>query len=319
MSNETQILQYLADTYKIREIVEDFAPLNPEESGVSVSTLAPWALTSISVNTGIGEDEVKKTLEGLKSFNLKNVESGNRTMTLVETTVSLEEKTEGHKIESDLPLPIRKLMNLHVFQFVQQKYEETGKPVKIEDAIFDLKNSLFLPDDFMPEHLMGMVEGEPDFSEEEVRKSYSVLNGVTSLYFFQENKSGGFGRIRYLCPAASGRIENAPSNEKLREIISSSFSSIQTQKSYVDFVNSRLIKNVIFNLEQKNSRELKRPMFDPRKIKVLEEMGIVERDGEVSSVKNSIAVDYLKELYAKAKSAGQELAENWLSSDGNVI
>lgn len=319
MSSETVILQYLADTHSIREISENFPPLNPEEEGVSQSMLAPWSLEAISANTGVDTGEVRKVLEKHGDFSFREVKGENLAVTLAETQKILEPSKKEYSLEAGETFSVSSMMNLHVLQFVQEKCSETGRPVKIEDAIFDLKNSLFLPDDFMPEHLMGMVEGEASFIGDEVRRAYSIKEGVASLYFYQESKSTGFGRIRFLYAASSGSFNKVPPNGKIREIISASFSSIQNEKSYLDFVNSRLIKNVIFNIEQKNTRELKRPMFDPRKIKVLDEMGLVERTGETASIKEGITLDSLKEIYSNAKTAGQELAKIWLASKIKVM
>ncbi len=319
MNSETIILQYMADTFPLRKVYENFSPLDPDEKGVSQSVLAPWSLRAISANTGVETDEVRRILEEKGDFRFREVKSENLSITIAETNNELASNKIPISMETGESLSVSSLMNLHVLQFVQEKSSETGRPVKIEDAIFDLKNSLFLPDDFMPEHLMGMVEGEASFNEDEVRKAYAIKEGLTSIYFYQESKETGFGRIRFLYPAASGSFNNVPSNEKVRELIGTSFSSIQGEKSYLDFVNSRLIKNVIFNIEQKKTKELKRPIFDPRKIKTLEEMGLVERNGDSASIKEEITLETLKEIYSNAKTAGQEMAKKWLSTKIKVI
>lgn len=318
MSSESLIIQYLTDTFPIRELIETFPPLNADEANVSQSVLAPWSIDSVSANTGVPVNEVIQIILELDGFNLLEVNRGTSDLTVAQTNRKPVVDGSGYKPARVNFMTVSRLMNLHILQFLESRVLGTNLPVKIEDAIFDLKNALFLPDDFMPEHLMGMVEGEPDFSEEEMRESYSIADSCRSIYFFQETKSGGFGRIRYLYPAASGKPINVPSNEKIRELISGSFNSIQENKSYLDFINSRLIKTVIFNIEQKNTRELKRPFFNPGKIKVLEDMGLVEWNGETPSIKSSVTLSSLKDIYSGSKAAGQKLAVDWLTSEVGV-
>ncbi len=318
MSNEELISKYLADTFSIREVAEAFEPLDQEEEGTSRSILAPWSIQSISWNTGATEDEVKAFLQSNDSFSLSEVNMDGITATVARTVETLVPDKSSISMEAGANLSVSKLMNLHALQFLKSKISEKDCPVKIEDAIFDLKNTVFLPDDFMPEHLMGMVEGDADFTQEEIREEYEIVEGLSSIYFFQEQKKNGPGRIRYLYPALSGAIDGAPTNEKIRELIGNSFSSIQAEESYIDFVNSRLIKTIIFNMEQKGNRELKRPIFNPGKIKILEGMGLVETEGDKAFVKGSVSVDRLKEIYSKAKSDGQKLAQNWLSAKVEV-
>lgn len=315
MNSEELIMNYLSDTSTIGKIIDSFSPLNPDEIGASQSVLAPWSLEAVSANTDIPVGEIRNFVHRSESLSLKEVDVDGHTVSVIESVAKLKGESIQNVLEPGVRLTVSQLMNLHVLQFVESKTGEVDAPVKIEDAIFDLKNTLFLPDDFMPEHLMGMVEGEPDFSLHEVRMAYAIQGNLTSIYFYQESKTGGFGRIRYIYPAKSGKFTNTPSNEDIRGMISSSFNSIQTEKSYVDFVNSRLIKTVIFNIEQKNTRELKRPIFNPGKIKILEDLGLVEKIGDAASIKESVTLDSLKELYASAKKEGQELAKNWLSTE----
>ena len=318
MNTEESIARYLADTYSIREITKAFEPLNPEEAGASRSILAPWSLHSISGNTGATIDQIREFLDGNGSFSVAETEVDGIKFKIAKAKGNPAGTSGGTSLEAGTHLSVSQLMNLHVLQYVNSRVSDEDAPVKIEDAIFDLKNTVFLPDDFMPEHLMGMVEGDANFTLEEIRENYAVKEGITSLYFYQEQKNDGQGRIRFLYPSKSGAINGAPGNEKIRELISGSFSSIQTEKSYIDFVNSRLIKTIIFNMEQKGNRELKSPIFNPGKIKILEDMGLVERSDEKAFIKQSVSVDRLKEIYSKAKADGQELAEAWLSSKVEV-
>lgn len=315
MAELDQIIHYLRDTEKLREYVEEFSPLNPEEEGVSDFILAPWSLEAISLNTGASPDEVAAALEPLGRFTEMRKTPGSGPAVRMFSCEALPGESQPASDAGGLPgsLSVSRLMNLHVLQFVRDKIPESGNPVKIEDAIFDLKNSLFLPDDFMPEHLMGMVEGELSLTIPEIREAFQIIPGTCSIYIFTERKNNGYGRVRFLYPASRAPGTEL-SNEQLRKMISDSFASIQKTDEYRDFENSRLLKSVIFNMEQKKTRELRRPIFNPAKIGVLESMGLVDRNGESASVKEGITVDELKELYSRAREAGHSLSSRWLDS-----
>lgn len=313
MSSENLILKYLADTFSIREVKETLEPLNPEEMGVKRCIFAPWSLVAVSSNTGVPVEEVEKIVGSFDSFTIVELQEDGKSTKVIVTDVELENPASVYGHSSLKQLSVSSLMTLHVLQFIQVRVAETKSPVKIEDAIFDLKNSLLIPDDFMPSHLMGMVEGISEFSVKELRDLYSIIEGVTSIYFYQECKEGDNGRIRYLYPSSSGSIEGSLENEKIREVLAESFKSIQNEKSYVDFINSRLIKTLLYNMQKKNSRELKRPIFNPVNIKVLEGYGIVEHKDGSSFVKETVTVDQLNDLYNVSKSEGEKLAKSWLS------
>lgn len=320
MNLESSILRYLKDTHEISGINETYQPLDPDAAGSAVSMLAPWSLESISLNTGIGKPEVKSILEKLEGGSFRDISSDGvtRTVFTIEVVPS-DSKLETRISELAGEIPISRIMNLHVYQFVKDKVKEENRPVKLEDALFDLKNNVFLPDDFMPEYLMGMVEGESELSLEEVRESLQIIPGIDSLYIYPETRENGEGRVRFLYPAHVTSLRASIFNETLREIIVKSFGTIQASAKYREFENSRLIKNLIFNIGQKHTRELRRPLFDPRKIGILEKMGLVEKSGEVAVVKESITLEDLKALYDHAKKLGHELSREWLSSVARVV
>lgn len=315
MDSKNQILKYFNDTYSIRNILEGFPPLNPDEAGTGTSALAPWAIASISINTGLTESDVLEELEEIPGASVESVEVDGVPVQVVRMAESLGVQAhashQSHEIGS---MKVYEAMNLHLFQFSWSRVEETDRPVKVEEAIFDLKNNAFLPDDFMPEHIMGMVEGDLSLSVEEIHDSYTLSPAIRLFYLFHERKGNSAGRVRFIYPAKVNFSDKIPTNQQIREKITSSFSALRTDKKYMDFENSRLLKTVIFNIESKNTRELKRPAFDPRKINLLESMGIAEKTGESAKIRESVSVDQIKALYADMKKQGEQLSREWLRS-----
>lgn len=315
MDSKNQILSYLNDTYSIRNIVESFAPLNPEEKWAGTSALAPWSVESISINTGISQNDVMEQLEDISGVKIQETSAGGVSVKVVMMDESLGVQAHAsHDSHSIGEVTVDEAMNLHVYQFVREKVDKEDRPVKIEEAIFDLKNNAFLPDDFMPVHLMGMVEGDLNLTAGEIRSSYSVHPDIRLFYLFHEKKGTSVGRVRFLYPAKVNFSRELPGNEEIREKLTTSFSGLRELEKYRDFENSRLLRTVIFNMEAKNTRELKRPVFDPRKIATLEGMGLAEKTESAGRIKDGVTVDQVKSLYADLKKHGEELSKDWLKS-----
>lgn len=316
MSDENVVVRYLKDTYEIRNVLEKFNPLDPDEDGVMVSTLAPWSLDSISINTGLDHGRIMEIIGTSSGLSLKREDPDLDLVVESSSGTFSPPASEGSpSITTDHSISVSRAMNLHILQFISEQARENKHPVKFEDALFNLKNSVFLPDDFMPEHLMGNVEGELGLNLEQVREELQIVPHYNSIYVFPEKKQRGYGRIRYLYPSWSQIPKRVLSNEKLTEIIRKSFEVMQAENnSYRDFENGRLIKSVIFNMEQKKTRELKRPVFDPRKVGILESMGLVDRITEVPQIKEEVSVGKLYELYSDSKEKGHTLSRTWLKS-----
>ncbi len=320
MDKKNQILRYLNDTYSIRNVLEAFPPLNPDEPGTGISVLGPWSITSIGANTGIPENEVLEELEEISGARVENVKVDGTSALVLRMGESLGVQAHAFPETHDVSkISISEAMNLHMFQFALMKVREKDRPVKIEDAIFDLKNGVFLPDDFMPPHIMGMVEGNISLAPAEVASSYAIYGNVRLLYLFHEKKGNSMGRARFIYPARLEFKPELPGNEQIRKKLADSFARIRTNKKYLAFENSRLLKGVIYSMESKNTRELKRPVFDRRKISDLESLGIAERTPESAKLKDNISLEQLKDMYSTLKLLGEELSQEWLNSTITLV
>ena len=313
MNNEHIILRYLHDTFSIRNLMEQFTPLNPLETGVGTSVLAPWSVDAVRINCNVNEDDVLNVIGNIDSLQIQRITARTESFDMI---VSRSEvfpvNVKVELVHLNREMEISKIMNLHAFQFLLKKVSESDRPVKIEDAIFDLKNNVFLPDDFMPENLMGMVEGDFNGFINQVRDSMQFSNGLTELYIFPEKKGSGFGRVRYLYPSRSLEILEPPANDRLRSVIMTQFSITQGDERFKNFESSRVLKNVLYNIEQKKTRELKKTVFDGRKIEILDSLGLITNIDGVFRVKDEVSTERLRQLQDEAKRKGHELAESWL-------
>lgn len=314
-----RILNYLRDTRDISGIADSLSALDSESSSSKESILSPWSIETIAINSGSSVEKVRETLSGMNGGSIKQVTINGINLEVFTLNGELPAQVGEDGFEfGNSSVHVNALMNLYLYQYSLSRIAEHDYPVKMEDALFDLKNTVFLPDDFMPHYLLGTVEGETGMRTSQVFDKLQIADGSVSLYVFSEASSEGTGRVRFIYPANSGKIHNAPDNDSIRTIIGGSFGNLRADKRYTDFENSRLVKNVLYSITQKGSRELRRPMFDPRKIAILDSMGLVDKSGEVPKVSESVAIEDLQGIISRQKQAGKELAEEWLESKVEV-
>lgn len=315
MSSEEIIFNYLKDTYSIRSIKDTFSPLSSTDNDKGGSLLAPWSVDAISINTDIEADEIISVLSEYKNGSIsasKQKSSGSQVFEIY-GELPLKPSDDSRRPCKE-KMTVSELMNLYLYQYSKERIAEHNYPIRIEEALFEMKNSVFLPDDFIPPYLLGAVEGKSDMGPSEVKNHMQLTKRVNSLYVYPEDYSSGHGKIRFIYPARSGNVLYAPSNEKIRMLLSDSFQSLGTSEEYADFVNSRLVKNVIYTITQKGTRELKRPLFDDKKIEVLNRMGLVGGPACSPVIKDGVTTEQLEEIYDRQKKSAEQLATKWLDT-----
>ncbi len=274
--------------------------------------MVPWDSEIISYNSGV-------TIEFLLDFVSKNHD------------LSMEEEEIGsikHKIlkgqikdspvvKAELPqmITVKNLMNLIIFLYVREQQKRDNAPVKMEDALFFLKNSAMIPDDFMPEHLMGNVEGSMTINSEILRKEFQFLPGKICIFLFLENTSARYSKVRYLFTPESLRLNEDLEVSTLIDKLKGSFSELQADPRYQDFEDSRLLKTLIYQIEVRKNREVKKPFFTPEKVERLIQLGIPVID---SKIPEKISANEIKSRKENKMNSGISLAQDWFTGFLNI-
>jgi hypothetical protein len=298
---------YLSNTASLKSYREKFKSLQGEEYWV-----VPWDSEIISYNSGV-------TIEFLLDFVSKNHD------------LSMEEEEIGsikHKIlkgqikdspvvKAELPqmITVKNLMNLIIFLYVREQQKRDNAPVKMEDALFFLKNSAMIPDDFMPEHLMGNVEGSMAINSEILRKEFQFLPGKICIFLFLENTSARYSKVRYLFTPESLRLNEDLEVSTLIDKLKGSFSELQADPRYQDFEDSRLLKTLIYQIEVRKNREVKKPFFTPEKVERLIQLGIPVID---SKIPEKISANEIKSRKENKMNSGISLAQDWFTGFLNI-
>ena len=307
-----RIKKYLKETFKIRNIMER-VPVRAPSSEHTTWILAPWSLDSISINCGLPVEEVTRILKSMPEVEIALQDDGTGQISIVKWRGA---ESLSYPIESSLResgRKIRDFINLHVYNYLLERTGTESRPVKLEDALFDLKNSVMLPDDFMPDYLMGNLEGEDIPAADYVLKNLQPFSGRTDVYCYFESTDKGPCGLAYLFAASTepGRVIG---NQEIEKIIGDSFRSLSRDPDYVHFELSRYLKTLLFNFQRYESNELRRPLPPPHIIEIMKRNGIIaESNGKYSLSVGTSAAD-LEGMLKTEKNATKAISARWLES-----
>ena len=308
----SRIKKYLQDTFNIRNIMEE-VPVRAPSSELTTWILAPWSLESISMNCRLPVEEVTRILESVPQVEIATQDRGANKISVVRW---LGSEPFSYQAVSSLLRPGRKIrdfINLHIYNYLVGRTGTVSSPVKLEDALFDLKNSVMLPDDFMPDYLMGNLEGEDIPPSDHVMENLQPFSDRTDVYCYFEPSHKGSGSLAYLF-AASPEPGMVNDNKEIEKIIGDSFRSLPRDPDYEHFELSRYMKTILFNIQRYSSGELRRPLPPPHIIESMKRKGIIAETNGKYSVSEGISAEHLEGMLETEKKAAKALSARWLES-----
>ena len=289
-------------------------PRNPDLIGAREWLLAPWSLNAIAMNTGLPQDAIRSFASSKKSLALSDETVSGISIEMLRKLRNDENMETKRTLEAKFRNDVSGYMNQHLLNYILTVVDQLDRPVRLEDALFDMKNGIMLPDDFIPEYLMGNIEGEISPDPKDVLREIQSSAYFTDIYCYFEVSNEHNGSLAFIYPSRS--TPRPPSgNEEIRKKISDSFTKLQSTPEFRDFELSRTLKTVIYNLEKRNTRELGRPSFDQKRVALLESESLVERRDEKTVIKDSVDLKTLISLQRGFKLAAKQLAEDWLSRE----
>jgi hypothetical protein len=309
---ESRIKKYLKETFNLRNIMER-VPVRVHSAESTTWELVPWSLESVSTNCRLPIEEVTSLLKSMPDVEIVTRDGDAGPVSVVRW---LGVKPPSYSTESTLQEPgrrVRDLINLHIYNYLEERRAAETGPVKLEDALFDLKNSVMLPDDFIPDYLMGNLEGEDIPDADYVVENLQPFAGRIDTYCYFELSPRGSGGLAYLY-AASRAHGKVIGNQDIERIIGSSFKSLSKDPDYVHFELSRYIRSIIFGLERYRSTELRRPLPPPHIIELMERKGIIAETGGRYSVQDGISAADLEKMLVTEKNNAKALSTRWLDS-----
>ena len=309
------ILRYLHDTWNIRYRQKVFKPFS-SANDIESQTVIPWSISMISVNVHVDDHALREIIERRGNLQIDHEKRYGQDFDLVKLKGDRSSlpPIECKSIRIPDEVSVSSLINLYMYLFLSEAVSIEDRLVTIEDAVFSLKNTLMIPDDFIPPQLMSNIEGEVHLDVNELIKDIQPFSKHQLIYVYPEFSDGIPNRIRFLYPSKSYSIENGRTLQELLSKIGDSFEKIRLDEDFSAFQLSRYLKDVIYIIEVKHTRELLPPLFGADKISKLQPLGILSTSETKTTVKDNIDINYLKELREILRKKAEQLSSNWLKS-----
>lgn len=327
MDTRTRLSTYLSAVCELPEIIDSGSAWVSTRSEQSMKDYAvvPLSVKHINFNTGISDQaELESVLDDLGvEFNILDRKfelagTGDQKISL--KTVNLKNYSDSieHAVTQLFPdcrkTTVEGLFKLAMYRECMDFRSEKHEVMKVEDAVFGIKNTVSIADDFMPGYIMGMVEGR--FPERPEDYLMGLQPGDTGQVFLMMKESGdcfaGFYGILPFFHAGS----NSPGFGHLLERLKTCVEDLTEREFYGEFELSRLLKLLIFQLEFKKNRILKAVNLDESSISILESSGVIRKSGDVYSVEEHLSPADLKKMKAHTDEAVKSEVNKWL--DGEV-
>lgn len=314
-SLQVKVFSYLSGTFRIRNQFES-ARLISQVSGYEDRefVVAPWDLEQIALNTEArSTGEVREIIQSAAEYFIISERSG---IAFVELKgdgfpPDIAGNLETHEDAEELS--VQDAFKWYMYHKIQLLSEAGSKMVGVSDAVFAIKNELFLPDDFVPHEIMEMVEGSTLVSPADARSRVQPSTHDSAVYLFAKHDSGKMIEPHALYINANPGGSIPPGRDKLGGKILAAFGEFQKTGEYENFMFSRVMRNVLFTVETKKKRKLGKPLFDSSKLSLLEKKGVVEMAEGEGTIPDGITVEDLREMKRKSEESAAMVSESWAS------
>lgn len=263
----------------------------------------PFLLEQLSL---ILEESPQDVLNDLQAFTLSVEEDGSLKVVHLKPCAEVEAIVLPQFISNE------DLIKLTIFFSADAHRSLKGSPPSPEDAIFPVKNALEIPDDFMPDGLMELVEGRPvqDYQSVPGKLNTSFAPELLfPIFRFNEKMPVGLDSIIPSRISFSNTVEL--SLDTLLEALKNQLEKFKNSESFKEFLIGRIFRSLKYVVQRGKSRELKKPLFTDEKILLLNSTGIVDQTGEIPHIRDDLSAEELIRMSDGYEKRNNEIALNW--------
>ncbi len=277
------------------------------------SVVDPLHLTNVLMNfSPFFGQHIQKDIPTLsKSMNVNG-----KSLSYEAIDPSIAEKRTEIRISLPRVMSRKRIIALLVYLNSLIHVEKTGNLPSPQESVFTVKNALSIADDFMPEHIMMMVEGGGNYDPSEVILNIQPFLETPVLFGVSRIVRGLAGELRFLVPVPVSFNQNVEVIfERMMSIVSGELAHMESESWYSDFEFGRITRSVLYQISRKNNRKLRPPLFTDRQIQMLDERGIIEKIGSETFVRSTLTGEDLKGINVEAEETSKRLARKWLDQE----
>lgn len=293
------------------------------EQSMKDYAVVPLSVREILFNTGIknrkGLDTSLQQLNVRYSIAEKHFRTGvNGSGEIGCEVVEMEDETVFPEFAApEFPHPervsVETLFRLALFRECLDFQSTNHELMKVEEAVFGIKNTVSVADDFMPGYIMGMVEGGFSGKYEEFLRDLQ-LNDSSPVFILMKETGTEFAGFYSILPFFKINSQDHSFHYLLGKL-KVAVDELPKLEFYGDFEFSRALKTLIFQLDFKKNRKLRKSMLNESGISALKRRSIIEEDGDGYRIPDQYSSKDLKEMRSQTDSTVMEGKGKWLKSE----
>ncbi|MHB1493574.1 MAG: hypothetical protein ACYCR7_07985 [Thermoplasmataceae archaeon] len=200
------------------------------------------------------------------------------------------------------------LISIAIFKEISK---DVSKPSDLFSTIFHVKNSLGLPDDFMPSKFLNLGERAEIFSIKVLLES-SYIKDLRAFYFFSPIHQGTVYPPFLVYPSLSS-LNIKESQESILEKIKNSFMAFQTTNSFQNYSRYRSLKSFSKKIKMKKSGVIGSNFLTHEESEEALLSNLVVQDGGIFQFKESVSTEDLNEYVDNRRNEILNVGKEWLS------
>lgn len=288
--------------------------LNGEKINTYAVTVSPWSLNQIELSSGIKNDELVKLIGTREKTKIMDREIGNNTFKVLETDDDIDKNVPVRLLSEFMEeMDVHRLIRFLIWMNAGRICDETGEIPSLSDSILTVKNDLMVPDDFMPDYMMKLVEsGVSELTSDTLHN----IQGEDGLLFvvcgFDQNKKA---YPVSLIPSAAFSNHNLPGlYQKCLAKVKELFSEISKTEEFNNLTVSRTLRALIYQVERNNRRELTGFLWKGEKMTILKSLDLVDETTDKPALKTEVDLKELLSLYNHYRTEAEKLSRTWLQT-----
>ena len=276
----------------------------------------PSSLENLRMNGG--SSDIEYLVDRLKEFGIRITASGSgfdldfhNTETITVSKINQLRK----QIKLSKRVEVEDSFRLLLDMIVRDNFETHKMPVRTDEAIFAIKNEAEIPDDFMPEYMMDLVEPAriPDFKG--VCSELQITNECRNLFLIGCSQNGGTVSAPYLFPSSQCFPDSDFDKRGLLEGLKKTFRNLEQSEDYIPFTISRNLRTLIYNLKSRNSSKLPKQISTGPAIERIKSLNILNLSNNEWVLGDHITLEALEQLKSKYDAMIGETVTKWLQSE----
>ena len=307
---------YLESTVRWKDTLRDvkIPVLNHGEVHLKNITVSPWSLSQLALSAGMEMDDLLDFINNTGDLKIVNRTIDGRSVEALEIEKRLNSGTQIIALSEMIShTDIHGMIRMLVWISAGRSIEKTEDIPTLSDSILTVKNDLMIPDDFMPDYMMRLVE-----SGVEAITDRMLSDILDRDYLFHLVCGFDSDRNAYpvsIIPSTSFSSERDLElytliQSKLKDV----FAELSSGKDFENLTIGRTIRALIYQLEKNKKRELSGFLWKGEKIDILKSLDLVEEIEGKSYLKQGIDSSELGLLYSRYRTKIERLSNNWLNT-----